>query len=137
MLLARPAQGSMQGRKTASALGPTEVQLCRCNLNLLGHSLGNEANGGTLSMQYNQLPAWKMCVAIEKLVYDPFYILMSRHKMPMTPAITLPSEGSASAMAKLDVPVNMPTSKTVLAPVSLTRDFRKDPSNDPAQHSFF
>ena len=54
-----------------------------------------------------------------------------------TIVVTLPSAGSASAMAKLEVPVNMPTSRTVLAPVSWTRDFKKDPSSAPAQHSFF
>lgn len=50
---------------------------------------------------------------------------------------TFPSVGNASAMAKLEVPVNMPTSSTVLACVSLTSDFKKDPSSAPAQHSFF
>ena len=50
---------------------------------------------------------------------------------------TFPSLGMSSAMAKLDVPVNMPTSSTVLAPVSLTSDLRNEPSKAPAQHSFF
>ena len=53
------------------------------------------------------------------------------------PRITLPSVGSTSAMARLDVPVNMPTSSTVLAFVRRTRERRKDPSSLPAQHSFF
>ena len=41
--------------------------------------------------------------------------------------------GSASAMASVEVPVNMPTSSTLFAPVSRTSDFRKLPSSPPAQ----
>ena len=55
----------------------------------------------------------------------------------LSPGFTLPSVGSASAMARLDVPVNMPTSSTVLAFVRRTRERKKDPSSRPAQHSFF
>ena len=48
-----------------------------------------------------------------------------------------PSSGSAWAMASVVVPVNMPTSRTVFAPVSLHSVAMSCPSRAPAQHSFF
>ena len=153
----------MPGSKTAHALRFAEVQPCGCMLkpkvqsciawlNLMVQSSVSEANAGHTVKANPSIANASLkgvCGEVENLhmkschcPQHPDDTLMSQHNIRMTPAdalttITLPSEGRASAMAKLDVPVNIPTSKIVLAPVSLTRDFRNDPSNEPAQHSFF
>lgn len=52
-------------------------------------------------------------------------------------APTFPSEGMASAIASVVVPVNIPTSSTVFAPVRRHNVAISLPSKAPAQHSFF
>ena len=49
----------------------------------------------------------------------------------------MPSSGRACATASVVVPVNMPTSSTVLALFSLANVAMKRPSSAPAQHSRF